>query len=248
VHDGGVSLLPTFGFVSIHEAPLRDGIAQEAEWMHSCAASGRAVAHLWRGTPGMIVSRRYTLMPGWSALAAAQAASVQVRPSGGGLVPQGPGIWNLSLAWPVASSTPQDTSGVYRSLCDALADAFARLGVVATPQAVTGSFCDGRYNLASRGRKFVGTAQAWRRVGAQPVVLVHAVIVVDADPLELTERTNAFEAALGSPTRYRADALTSIAIEAGDAGIEPQVLKVIGEQFARVVPPRFAQEMSHGSA
>ena len=100
-----------------------------------------------------------------------------------------------------------------------------------------GSFCDGRYNLAVNGRKLVGTAQAWKRFAGRPVVMAHAVIVVDADPVELTERCNAFEAALGTATRYTAEALTSVAIEAGDRGIEPRALSVIATQFARWVPP-----------
>ena len=62
------------------------------------------------------------------------------------------------------------------------------------------------------GRKLVGTAQSWRRVAGAPVVLAHAVIVVDADPPTLTERANAFEPRLGSARRYRAEALTSVAL------------------------------------
>ena len=102
---------------------------------------------------------------------------------------------------------------------------------------MTGSFCDGRFNLAVKGRKLVGTAQAWRRVDRQPVVLAHAVIVVDADPAELTARANAFEAALGTATRYRADTLTTVAVEAGDPGIGQRALMAIAAQFAHVVPP-----------
>jgi lipoate-protein ligase A len=230
--------LPRFGFVSVHRGPLDGGIACEAEWMEGCVARRRAVAHLWHARRGFVVPRRYTLLPGWAARPPDEAiGETQVRASGGGLVPQGPGIWNLSLAWPAASATPVDTGAIYRALCEELARAFARLGVISEPQPVTGSFCDGRYNLASRGRKLVGTAQAWRRVHGHSVVLTHAVIVVDADPAELTQRCNAFEAALGSQTRYQAEALTSLALEAGTREIESRALRVIGEQFARVVLP-----------
>jgi lipoate-protein ligase A len=161
-------------------------------------------------------------------------------------------VWNLSLAWPAPAATPVDTDAVYRSLCDALAAAFARLGLAATPQAVAGSFCDGRYNLAVGGAKLVGTAQAWRRVGGRPMVLAHAVVVVTADPAELTARANAFEATLGSATRYRAEAVTSV--ERASAGqvpdIEARTITVLAEQLARVVPPRVfnPQETTHGPA
>ncbi|MCW5664768.1 MAG: lipoate--protein ligase [Piscinibacter sp.] len=228
--------LPRFGFVTIHEQPLPDGIAAEAEWLARCAELRRASAHLWRGEPCLVVPRRYTALPGWAAAVAARpAGAVQVRASGGGLVPQGEGLWNLSLAWPAPGATPSGTDAVYEALCEALAAAFARLGIAASAQPVEGSFCDGRFNLAVGGRKLVGTAQAWKRVAGVPVVLAHAVIVVTADPEALTARANAFEQALGTATRYRADALTSVAREAAGGDIEPRCLQVIAEQFARIV-------------
>lgn len=238
--------LPVFGFVSVHRRPLADGIACEAEWMACAAASGRAGAHLWHGEPGLVVPRSCTMLPGWAA--AARAHAVQVRASGGGVVPQGPGVLNLSLVWRAghtSGSAPRGTESIYRALCDALAGALARLGLLATPQAIEGSFCDGRFNLAVAGRKLVGTAQSWRRIAGQPVVLAHAVIVVDADPLALTETANAFERDLGSGRHYRADALTSAAQawrhahgRAPPADLEAQVIDVLAEQFARVQAPR----------
>lgn len=231
--------LPRFPFVAIHESPLADGIAAEDEWLQRCAALQRPSAHLWRGTEGLVVPRRYTALPGWAAaVAALPPGHVQVRASGGGLVPQGEGVWNLSLAWPAPGATPSGTDAVYTALCDALAAAFARLGIAAGAQPVEGSFCDGRYNLAVGGRKLVGTAQAWKRVGGVPVVLAHAVIVVTADPQALSARANDFEARLGTPVRYRADALTSVARAAGGADIESRTLQVLAEQFARLVRPR----------
>ena len=113
-----------------------------------------------------------------------------------------------------------------------------------------GSFCDGRYNLAAGGRKLVGTAQAWRRVGDVPMVLAHAVLIVDADPDALTAGANDFEAALGTPTRYHADALTSIARVCGQIDIQARALTALAEQLTRVVAPRahHPQETAHGVA
>jgi lipoate-protein ligase A len=241
--------LPAFAFVCVHERPLADGIACEAEWMAGAVQRGRAPAHLWQGTPGWVVPRRTTALPAWAEVAARHGAALQVRPSGGGLVPQGPGIWNLSLAWPAGDATPADMHAIYAALCEALAAAFARLGVAATPQAVAGSFCDGRWNLAVRGRKLVGTAQAWRRFGAHQGVLAHALLIVGADPAALTERANALESELGQGRPYRADALTSLAREApGVADLEARTLEVLAEQFARVVPPRIVEENEDGPA
>lgn len=204
--------------------------------MAGCARHRRALAHLWQAPRGLVLPRRYTTLPGWPAAQASPGhGELQVRASGGGLVPQGPGVWNLSLVWPAPSATPDGSDAVYRALCGALAEAFARLGIEASAQPVHGSFCDGRYNLAVGGRKLVGTAQAWRRVGGVPLVLAHAVLVVDADPDELTERANAFEAALGSTVRYRADALTSVAQAAPDRhDIEARTLAVVAERLARI--------------
>jgi lipoate-protein ligase A len=228
-----VSPLPIFGFVAVHRQPLADGVGAEADWLERCAATGHAAAHLWTAPVGLVVPRRYATLPGW---AAAPKAGVQVRASGGGLVPQGPGLWNLTLIWPAASAAPDGMHTIYQAFCAELAAAFARLGLRAEPGEVAGSFCDGRWNLALGGRKFLGTAQAWRRIAGRTLVMAHAVIVVDADPQALTDRCNAFEAALGSGVGYRADALTSLAREVADPrDLEARTLAVLAEQFAHVL-------------
>jgi lipoate-protein ligase A len=240
--------LPIFGFVTLHEAPLADGIAREAEWLARVAATGRPAAHLWRGPAGFVVPRSYERRPRWAeARAASEAAGwpVQVRASGGGLVPQGPGVVNLSLCWRVEDDGGAGIDATYRAFTDELAAAFARLGVQAGAQPVEGSFCDGRFNLAVDGRKIVGTAQAWRRIEGRSVVLSHAVIVATADPVALTAAANGFEAASGGEPRYRAEALASLAEAWGRAhpgqdvppDFERRVERALAEHFARVVPP-----------
>ena len=226
--------LPAFGCVSVHREPIAEGVAREAEWSALCARDGLACAHLWQAPCGLVVPRRYTLLAGWTAaLAAGGAGQVQVRASGGGLVPQGPGVWNLSLIWQSDEAAPHASDAVYRALCRELAAALAQLGLAATPGPVNDSFCDGRYNLAVAGRKVAGTAQAWRRIAGKPVVLAHAVIIVNADLERLAEMANRFEAELGSATRYRAGALTSLALAAHDPDIEPRALGVLAQQFAQ---------------
>jgi lipoate-protein ligase A len=157
-------------------------------------------------------------------------------------------VLNLSLVWRAdgaVGGVPAATEAIYRALCDDMAGALARLGIVAEPQAVAGSFCDGRFNLAVAGRKLAGTAQSWRRVAGAPVVLAHAVIVVDADPLALTEAANAFERDLGSGRRYRAEALTSVAQawqrvhgRVSPADLEARVANAMAERLSRVLAPR----------
>jgi lipoate-protein ligase A len=239
---------PPFGFVTLHEAPLAQGIGEEAGWLARVAETGRPAAHLWRGPPGFVVPRSYERRPKWAEACAASAAAgwpVQVRASGGGLVPQGPGVLNLSLGWRVEGDGPADIEGTYRAFTAGLAAAFERLGVHASAQPVEGSFCDGRFNLAVDGRKIVGTAQAWRRIAGRPVVLSHAVIVATADPSALTEAANRFEALSGGSRRYRAEALASL-VQAWarahpgqtlPARFERRVEQALAEHFARVVPP-----------
>jgi len=239
---------PRFGFVSRHARTLGEGMALEAAWMQRAAGTGRAQAHLWHGGQGLVVPRSYQRAAHWDAARAGSAAEgwpVQVRGSGGGLVPQGPGVLNLSLAWPVPADRTVALEQVYRFLCGELAAAFARLGLDCTTAAVAGSFCDGRYNLAVHGAKLVGTAQCWRRIGGVQVILAHALTLVDADPDALTARCNAFEAALGHERRYRPEAITSV-VQAWSAAhgwasapedLGERVEQVIAERFAHIVPP-----------
>jgi lipoate-protein ligase A len=243
--------LPTFGFITCHDTPLADGVQREVGWMAQCAASGRAVAHLWQGAPGWAVPKGYTRSPRWDAALAALRASgtpIHVRASGGGLVPLGPGLLNLSLVWRSDhdATAPHATGAVYRGLCDALARALARMGLQCDTAAVPGAFCDGRFNLAVAGRKVAGTAQAWRRIEGRIVVLAHTVLIASADPDALTAQANRIEAALSREARYRAEAVTSIARAwAAARGVAPaaheadvELRRVVSEQFARVVPPK----------
>lgn len=245
---GMAAALPPFGFVSIYDTPLVDGMAREAEWMAGSAASGRAAAKIWSAPQGLVVASSYERLPNFRAACRASAAAgwpVQVRGSGGGIVPQGPGVLNFSLVWRSDSATPNRTDAIYTALCDRLAAALARLGIMATAGPVPGSFCDGRFNLAVGGRKLVGTAQSWRRVAGVPVVLAHAVILAICDTAMLSERANTFEAAAGSARRYRVDTATSVARAWSDAHAQAtpaadlgeRLVDILDEQFARMILP-----------
>lgn len=182
-------------------------------------AAREPVACLWQTAPGLVVPRTYAARPGFAAVQAefaARGCPVHVRQSGGGVVPQGPGILNLSLAQAFSGRPLDHSEALYRHLCALIAEALAAFGIQARAQAVEGSFCDGRYNLAVPApvRKIAGTAQVWRRVpGHAPdrhVGLVHALILVRCDPAELTARANALEAALGSARRYDAGRIETL--------------------------------------
>jgi lipoate-protein ligase A len=182
-------------------------------------AAREPVACLWQSPAGLVVPRTYAARPGFAAVQAGFAARgcpVHVRQSGGGVVPQGPGILNLSLAQAFAGRPLDHSEAFYRQICTLISDALASFGIDSHTQAVEGSFCDGRYNLAilEPARKVVGTAQVWRLIpGHAPdrhVGLVHALILAQCDPDELTARANALETALGTARRYDADRIATL--------------------------------------
>lgn len=189
----------------------------ELEWLDEVLL-GRSRAVLWEGTQGFIAPLSYRRNERFDAVCAEFAERgwpVRLRRSGGGLVPQGPGIFNLSLTYPLAVTPGFRADEVYRHLCDLLANALRQIGIVPYLATVSGSFCDGRFNLAvttARGPcKIAGTAQYWRRIDNRHVVLAHALLLVSANTEILTKRCNEFESALGSGRHYDARALTSVA-------------------------------------
>ncbi|WP_454724500.1 MULTISPECIES: lipoyl protein ligase domain-containing protein [Cupriavidus] len=221
------------------------------------AAAGRWLAHLWQAPVSLVVPRSYLRHVQLETARndfAARGCPVWLRLSGGGLVPQGPGILNLSLAYPVRGSAGTHAEGVYLHLCEVLAAALAELGLRTHWQAVDGSFCDGRFNLAwgpeTDARKIAGTAQYWRRAAgaadaALHVVLAHAVLLVTADPEEINRRANDFEAAIGSGRHYRADKVVSVAGALARSGqAVPEALEALTIDALRRAlaanPPAFA--------
>ncbi|MBN3725110.1 lipoyl protein ligase domain-containing protein [Burkholderia sp. Ac-20379] len=224
------------------DADATDPLAAEAALL-ALAEAGRCVAHLWQAPPSLVVPRSYRRFDALEAARAefaARGCPVHLRLSGGGLVPQGPGILNLSLAYPVHGTAGELSEAVYRHLCGILRDALAVLGLHTHWQAVEGAFCDGRFNLAwgppDDARKIAGTAQYWRGVksaddASQPryAVLAHAVLLVDADPGEINARANAFEDAIGSGRRYDARRVVSVrqALSRSDAPLRDGLMDTV---------------------
>ncbi len=189
---------------------------RELDWLE-LAQQGQATAAVWTGRQELVAPLLCRRFPDFAAACALSAESgwpVRLRRSGGGVVPQGSGILNVSLAYPCTRAPGDLADATYASICNILSEALAGLGIEAFAHNVEGSFCDGRFNLAVAGdgapRKIAGTAQYWRRAGNHYAVLVHALLVVDADPLALTAAANRFEAALGSGRQYDANALTNV--------------------------------------
>jgi lipoate-protein ligase A len=200
------------------EAPSEpfDGEPPELEWLES-ALQGRPRAVMWVATTGLVAPtsyRRNANLADVMASFTARGTPVHLRRSGGGVVPQGPGILNLSLVYAVDGRHGIQTALAYAHLCTVLQRALAALGIETVAQDVPGSFCDGRYNLAVPGpsgaRKVCGTAQYWRRNDKGHAVLAHALILIDANIEEVTARANAFEVALNTDRRYKAEVHTNV--------------------------------------
>jgi lipoate-protein ligase A len=185
-------------------------------WLLERAAEDGCASAVWQPLPSLVVPGSYRRHAGFDAACARSAAEgwpVQVRRSGGGLVPQGPGVLNFSHAWRTALRLGDAMETVYENLCSLLQQVIEPFGLETDCEAVEGSFCDGRFNLSLGGRKVAGTAQYWQRVDAhQHLVLAHACVLVEADLDGLTERANRFEAWVGSERRYRADVLANLAV------------------------------------
>jgi len=187
------------------------------QWLDA-ALEGQATAGLWIGQAGLVAPlsyRRHAQLEAACAASKARGLPVRLRRSGGGVVPQGPGILNITLAYPCAGAAGYMAERVYSHLCQLITNALTRLGIAAFPSGVQGSFCDGRFNLAvshqGSTRKIAGTAQYWRRGKGGQAVLAHALLIVDANPLHLSEQANQFEDDLDSGRHYDADTLTSVA-------------------------------------
>lgn len=202
--------------VAADAADARGPLADEALL---ALAVARPAACLWRAPQGLVVPRTYAVRAGFAAISTRLAGlgwPVQVRQSGGGVVPQGPGILNISLAQRFCGRPLDHADTLYQHLCALLQAGLQVFGIETVAQAVEGSFCDGRYNLAagSPARKVAGTAQLWRHIPGQDsshqIGIVHAMILAQCDTALATERANQLEAALGSGRRYQPGSVASL--------------------------------------
>ncbi|MET1412087.1 hypothetical protein ABVF61_07470 [Roseibium sp. HPY-6] len=156
------------------------------------AAEGLALeAALFSGTgPGVLVwspQSRGIVYPaalirkhGLESSTAFEGWPITMRPTGGGPVPQGPGMLNLALAYTVENgATIEET---YADLTEILRDALSGLKLDLECKDIPASFCDGSWNLGVNGKKLVGTAQRWKPLpGGGCRVLAHALIFVEGN-------------------------------------------------------------------
>lgn len=198
--------------------------AQSDEFLIELANRIGPLACIWEAPQGLVVPRTYQRFGNFTETCeqfADRQWPVAVRLSGGGIVPQGPGIINMSLAYPVQGKPMDHADQAYLLICRIIQHALSTFGIASHPDAVQESFCDGRFNLAigagTNLRKVAGTAQVWRRLpidGEQhaftQVVMVHALILAAVDIELVTAMANQFEQCLGSGKHYRSDRAASL--------------------------------------
>lgn len=167
------------------------GLSFEAELF----ARATPAVGLWTaGSNALVCPAAYKNRAGFTAAAARSDAfcwPVVTRPTGGGTVPQSPGILNLSMALTVRKKFTIEDG--YRLITGAIRSGLGNDGQKLALGEVPGSYCDGRWNLSIAERKVVGTAQHWRptRTGSKRI-LIHALLLVHSDIEPGTRAINAF--------------------------------------------------------
>ena len=244
----------------VTQEPVRDGDPIAAD-LALLQHAGPPRARMWEGPTSLVVPRSYRRHAGFDAVAAqfaARGCPVHERPSGGGLVPQGPGILNLSLVYTLPGGPGAWMERVYLHLCALLQAPLQTLGIASHWQAVTGSFCDGRFNLAcgagAQARKIAGTAQYWRPLPRHPAgpashaVLAHAVLLVAPDLAAAHAWANAFEQALVSGRFYDPAKTVSVAELLGPqapADLLPRVRQRLAEAIQGAGPPTHDESLEN---
>lgn len=171
-----------------------------------------AVIRVWQNQTCLVVSRADTRLPQFE-LARAQllqeGVPVVVRGSGGTAVLHGEGVINVSLIYRCEGGFRVESS--YRMLCEWVASALNRMGIVATHGSVAGAFCDGRFNLIAGGKKIAGTAQKVRRTARGLAVLSHMSLLLSAEPEAYVGLLQKFYRRSGCDRVLDPQAVTSVA-------------------------------------
>lgn len=178
-----------------------EGLAIEAKLL----AASQAMVRVWSSdTTAIVCPKSLSRKDGFAGAARSsqsQGWPVHLRGSGGGVVPQGPGVLNLSLA--ITTQQGFTIEAGYRLLSDTIRRAFGPHSQQLKSGDTPGSFCDGTWNLMIGGRKVAGLAQHWRALrGGDKRVLAHAMILLDGDITQSAWVVNRFHDELGlAPVR-----------------------------------------------
>lgn len=192
-------------------ARLQEVYDAESRYMRRMRTEGaRALWYVWVPETSLSVSAREAARLG--NISEFSGEPVAIRGTGGTVVPQGPGVINIS----VLSHHPQHPGihETYAALCEALRVGFTALGLPTTIGARAGSFCDGDHNILHQGRKLVGTAQRWALApNGAAVCLHHCAVLAGESPESLCTRTEALYDHARQPLRYDRDAHSDVVLD-----------------------------------
>ncbi|KFE34534.1 lipoyl protein ligase domain-containing protein [Thioclava atlantica] len=197
-------------------ASAAEGIDAERGLLQAARAGGRGALIWMADRPALVAPSAFSRLPGFersSAMSAARGWPFHLRPTGGGVTPQGPGIVNLALTGPADGLT---TDAAYRGLCDIISAALVELGIASEPGPLAGSFCDGEWNLLCGGRKIAGTAQRWAPRPSPNrgwVFLAHAAILDEVPLAAPLAAIDALHCELNLPVTSGPSAHTTVALE-----------------------------------
>ncbi|MEP3467728.1 MAG: hypothetical protein ABJN65_17030 [Parasphingorhabdus sp.] len=121
---------------------------------------------------------------------------VYVRSTGGTTVVHRPGVLNVSLAVVSNNSEPRPDES-YAEFTKLLVSGLERIGIEATTGSVSGSYCDGRFNICVAGRKLAGTASRIVRREGKAIHLCHGSLTVYGCPRKDSGLVSHFENGLG---------------------------------------------------
>lgn len=224
---------------------LSDALAWEAERLTDIAAGRCAsTALLWSCEPALVAPSRLGRLPGFDH-ACAQAADagwpVHLRSTGGDLVPQGPGIVNLSLMWLAPQETAPSIEDAFHRLTAPICGALSSIGLTSSLAPVPDAFCDGRFNVAVAGRKFAGTAQRWRPTGGDYAVHAHAMMLMRTPDDAAIRALNRFYRDCGINRTIRASAHIGLAdlVQLDERkATQNRFLRIIADRAHSWSPPR----------
>jgi lipoate-protein ligase A len=159
------------------------------------------------------------------------------RMSGGKAVWQENGYLNFSVIAPRASlGIPE----AYREYSEGLIRGFRVLGVESRFEHVEGAFCDGPYDLATGGKKLVGTAQVQKK----NFVIVHGTILIDCDIHKMVRYVSEFYGLAGGESSLRAETMIPL-VDAADRKLpHSEIIEAIREGYQSSLGELISDEIS----
>lgn len=161
---------------------------------------------------------------------AARGWPVESRRTGGGSVPQGPGVINFGLMQHNSGATIHET---FASFSELLVACFSRLGLHAERATPAGAWCAGSYDLSVNGRKLAGISQRRQSAQGRSRTFIHAAILVSPDLDASFQALRRFNSEMEGPEMVLRNAATSV-VECqpfGKTVCDTGFVKVLAETF-----------------